>query len=68
MCNRPPTRSPQRANRSRALIVGFGLALGVFCRESVAYTTPEDVLAAAKEANPTFPEERPAVHPAVRRG
>lgn len=39
-----------------SLIVGFGLALGVFCRESVAYTTPEDVLAAAKEANPTFPE------------
>ena len=39
-----------------SLIVGFGLALGVFCRESVAYTTPEEVLAAAKEANPTFPE------------
>ena len=48
-----------------SLIVGFGLALGVFCRESVAYTTPEDVLAAAKEANPTFPEGVLAVHPAV---
>ena len=40
-----------------SLVVGFGLALGVFCRESVAYTTPEDVLAAAKKANPTFPED-----------
>lgn len=39
-----------------APIAGYGLALGVFCRESVAYTTREDVLAAAKQANPTFPE------------
>jgi pimeloyl-ACP methyl ester carboxylesterase len=37
--------------------VGYGLAFGVFCRESIAYTTKEAVFAAGKQALPNFPDQ-----------
>jgi pimeloyl-ACP methyl ester carboxylesterase len=37
-------------------VQSWGLGLGVFCGEMVAYTTPARSLAAAKRALPTFPE------------
>jgi len=38
-------------------LVGYGLAFGAYCREMVAWATPEEVAARAKEALPDFPDE-----------
>jgi pimeloyl-ACP methyl ester carboxylesterase len=38
-------------------LIGLGLVLGAYCREMVAVTTPEEVVATAHEALPDFPEE-----------
>lgn len=38
-------------------LLGVGLALGAYCREMAAVTTPEKVAATAKEALPDFPAE-----------
>jgi pimeloyl-ACP methyl ester carboxylesterase len=43
-----PTPSP---------VVGYGLAFGVFCRESIAYTTKEAVLEAGKQVLPNYPDQ-----------
>jgi pimeloyl-ACP methyl ester carboxylesterase len=37
-------------------ITGYGLAFGVFCREQVPFTSPEQVRAEAKRALPDFPD------------
>jgi pimeloyl-ACP methyl ester carboxylesterase len=38
-------------------LVGYGLTYGVFCRESVAFTDPASILAAARRVLPRLPSE-----------
>lgn len=49
----------------RLPIVGTGLTFGVFCREWVSQTTPEKVLARAKEELPAFPDSVLQLSPQV---
>jgi pimeloyl-ACP methyl ester carboxylesterase len=47
------SRAPPPAPGAPAL--GFGLALGVSCRESYPFATPEDLAAAGRKAFPDYP-------------
>src|SRR5262249_52971082 len=46
-------RAPPAAPNAPAL--GYGLAIGVRCRESYPFATPEDLVAAGQEAFPDYP-------------
>ena len=61
---RPPRRHPgdrPRSGKPRATTspgcpaLGYGLALGVSCRESYPFATPEDLAAAGRKAFPDYP-------------